>query len=170
VSVDRTQQRGKGHTEGCPEQLTVRRISPWHWTVRRDDGHKPGSGRRWAVAELPARVGRARERARGLGRGRKWERRGGRAGRVAQKGAGARTWPENARSWARPRWGDRGREVRDEMTGGDGGAERERAGAREDVADKPGPRGSEREGERGRAGLRRQAGPTCQAQGARRLG
>jgi hypothetical protein len=30
VSADRTQQRGKGHTEGCPEQLTVRRSSPWH--------------------------------------------------------------------------------------------------------------------------------------------
>jgi hypothetical protein len=33
--------------------------------------HRTGSGRRRAVAELPARVGRARERARGLGRGRK---------------------------------------------------------------------------------------------------
>jgi hypothetical protein len=72
VSVDRTQQRGKGHTEGCPEQLTVRRSSPWHWTGHvRDGGHKTGSGRRRAVAELLARVGRARERARGLGKGRK---------------------------------------------------------------------------------------------------
>jgi hypothetical protein len=54
------------------------------------------------------------------------ERGGGRAGRGAQRGAGARTWPENARTWARPRRGDRGREVRDGLTGGDGGAERER--------------------------------------------
>jgi hypothetical protein len=30
------------------------------------------------------------------------------------KGArGARTWPDNARSWAHPRWGDHGREVRE---------------------------------------------------------
>jgi hypothetical protein len=38
-------------------------------------------------------------------------------------GAGARTWPENVRSWARR--GDHGREVEDELTGGDGGTERE---------------------------------------------
>jgi hypothetical protein len=72
VSADWTQQRGKGHTEGCPEQLIVRRSSPWHWTGHgRDSGHRTGNSRWWAVAELPARVGRARERARGLGRGRK---------------------------------------------------------------------------------------------------
>jgi hypothetical protein len=35
-------------------------------------------------------------------------------------------WLENARSWARPRRGDRGREVEDKLTGGDSGAERER--------------------------------------------
>jgi hypothetical protein len=59
-------------TEGCPEQLIVRQSSPWHLTGhRRDGGHGTGSGRRWAVAELPAHVGRARERVRGLGRGRK---------------------------------------------------------------------------------------------------
>jgi hypothetical protein len=70
VSADRTQQRGKGHTEGCPEQLTVRRSSPWHWTGREHDGgHRTSSSRRRAMAELPARVGRARERARGFGRG-----------------------------------------------------------------------------------------------------
>jgi hypothetical protein len=34
VSANRTQQRGKGHTKGCPEQLTVRRSSPWHCTGR----------------------------------------------------------------------------------------------------------------------------------------
>jgi hypothetical protein len=72
VSADWMQQGGKGHTEGCPEQLTVRRSSPWHWTGHgRDGGHETGSGRRRAVAELPARVSKARERARGLGRGRK---------------------------------------------------------------------------------------------------
>jgi hypothetical protein len=70
--------------------------------------------------------------------------------------------------------GDRGWEVGDELTSGVGGTERERAGARakgtaptnlahgaarergrEDArvgGDKPGPRGSERERERGRAG------------------
>jgi hypothetical protein len=72
VSADRTKQRGRGHTEGCPKQLTARRSSPWHWTGRgHDGGRTTGSDRRRAVAELPARVGRARERARGFGRGRK---------------------------------------------------------------------------------------------------
>jgi hypothetical protein len=41
-----------------------------------------------------------------------------------KRGAGARTWPENAQTWARPRRGDRGREVRDGLTGGDSGTER----------------------------------------------
>jgi hypothetical protein len=66
--------------------------------------------------------------------------------------------------------GDRGREVEVELTGADGGREREWACMQEDGADKPGPRGSEREGERGCAGWRRQAGPAYQAQEARRLG
>jgi hypothetical protein len=71
VSAGRTQQRGKGHTEGCPEQLTERRSSPWHWTGRgRDGGRRTGSDRRWVVAELPAHVGRARERASESGKGR----------------------------------------------------------------------------------------------------
>jgi hypothetical protein len=71
VSVDQTQQRGKGHNEGCPEQLIVRRSSAWHWTGRgHDGGRRIGSGQRRAEAELSARVGRARERARGFGRGR----------------------------------------------------------------------------------------------------
>jgi hypothetical protein len=70
VSTDRTKQRVRGCTEGCPEQLTVRRSSPWHWTGHgRDGGHKTGSSRRRAVAELPTRMGRARERAREFGRG-----------------------------------------------------------------------------------------------------
>jgi hypothetical protein len=30
-----------------------------------------------------------------------------------KRGAGAGTWSENVRTWARPRRGDRGREVRD---------------------------------------------------------
>jgi hypothetical protein len=35
----------------------------------------------------------------------------GEQGAGLKRGAGARTWPENARSWARPRLGDRGRKV-----------------------------------------------------------
>jgi hypothetical protein len=63
-----------------------------------------------------------------------------------KRGAGARTWPENARTWARPWRGDRGREVRDALTGGVGGAEREGAGAREsNGADRPVPWSSEGE-------------------------
>jgi hypothetical protein len=64
VSADRAKQRGRGHIERCPEQLTARRSSPWHLTgYGRDGGDRTGSGRRRAVAELPARVGRARVRA-----------------------------------------------------------------------------------------------------------
>jgi hypothetical protein len=50
----------------------------------------------------------------------------GKQGARLKRGAGTRTWPENARSWARPRRGDCGREVEDELTGGGGGTERER--------------------------------------------
>jgi hypothetical protein len=38
----------------------------------------------------------------------------GEQGTWLKRGAGARTWLEKARTWARPRWGDRGREVRDD--------------------------------------------------------
>jgi hypothetical protein len=34
-------------------------------------------------------------------------------GEVGEQGAGVGTLPENERSWVHPRWGDRGREVRD---------------------------------------------------------
>jgi hypothetical protein len=37
----------------------------------------------------------------------------GEQGAGLKRGVGAWTWPENARSWARPRRGDRGREVED---------------------------------------------------------
>jgi hypothetical protein len=105
----------EGHTKGCPEQLTVRRSSPWHWTGHGSDGsHGTGSGRRGAVVWLPARVGRARETGRecwveGLNE------RGevGEQGTGLKRGAGARTWPGNARLWVRPRRGDRGRKVED---------------------------------------------------------
>jgi hypothetical protein len=90
-------------------------------------------------------------------------------GEVGEQGAGikrdttTRTWPENARSWVRPWRGDRGREVRDGLTGGDGGTKREGAGAREgNNADSSAPRCSERErGEGACSGWRRQAGPAC---------
>jgi hypothetical protein len=90
----------------------------------------------------------------------------GEQGAGLKRDAGAQTWPENVRSWARPRRGDRGWEVEDELTGGDGGKEREWARGEKNSADSSVPRGSEREGERGRPGWRRQTGPACQAQGA----
>jgi hypothetical protein len=37
----------------------------------------------------------------------------GEQGAGLKRGTGARMWLENARTWARPRRGDRGREVRD---------------------------------------------------------
>jgi hypothetical protein len=68
VSADRTKQRGRGHTEGCPEQLTVRRSSPWHWTGHeRDGGHGTGSGRRRAVAELPSSRGQSERQGERVG-------------------------------------------------------------------------------------------------------
>jgi hypothetical protein len=110
VSVDRVQHGGRGHTEGCPELLTARRSSPWHWTGhRRNSSHETGGGHRRAVAELSVRASRARERVRELGKGRKWERGGGRAARGAQKGSGVSDVAEEhvvmgasttGRSWA----------------------------------------------------------------------
>jgi hypothetical protein len=74
----------------------------------------------------------------------------GEQGAGFKRGTGARSWPENVRTCARPRQGDRGREVRDALTGGVDGAEREKAGAREsNDADRPVPRSSERARERG---------------------
>jgi hypothetical protein len=65
-----------------------------------------------------------------------------------KRGAGARSWLENARTWARPQQGDRGRDVRDALTSGVGGAEREGAGAGEsNGADRSVPRDRERKGE-----------------------
>jgi hypothetical protein len=50
----------------------------------------------------------------------------GERGAGLKRGEGIRRWPENARTWARPRQG-RGREVRDGLMGGVREAERERA-------------------------------------------
>jgi hypothetical protein len=38
----------------------------------------------------------------------------GEQGAGLKSGAGARTWSENAWSWTRPRWGDRGWKVEDD--------------------------------------------------------
>jgi hypothetical protein len=47
MSAGQANQRGGGHTEGCPEQLTARRNSPRQRTGRgRDGDHRTGSGRR----------------------------------------------------------------------------------------------------------------------------
>jgi hypothetical protein len=50
---------------------------------------------------------------------------------------------------------------------GTAGQREKRTRVREDSADRPGPWGSERERVRERAGWHRQAGPACQAHGAR---
>jgi hypothetical protein len=76
----------------------------------------------------------------------------GEQGAGFKRGARARSWLKNARSWARPRWGDRGREVRDALTGGVGVAERgRRAWAR---ATAPTGRSHRAARERGREGAR----------------
>jgi hypothetical protein len=57
-----------GHTEGCPEQLMVRRNSSRQRMGRgRDGGRITDDSQRWAVAELSGHARRARERARGFG-------------------------------------------------------------------------------------------------------
>jgi hypothetical protein len=89
----------------------------------------------------------------------------GEQGAGVKRGAGARSWPENARAWVCPRRGDRGREVRDALTSGVGGAERGNAGVGEsNGVNRSVPRDRERARERGRSSLRRQAGPAYQAQ------
>jgi hypothetical protein len=54
-------------------------------------------------------VGTTRERARGLAEDANERGEVGEPGARLKRGTGARMWPENARSWARPRRGDRGR-------------------------------------------------------------
>jgi hypothetical protein len=152
VSAGRLNQGGKGHTEGCPKQLTVRQSSPWHWTgCERDGGRRTGGGRRRAVAGLSARVCRARERASKSGRGRKWARGGGQAGHGVQKGRGGSDVAGERVDVGASTTGDRGREVRDSwQVGTVRQIEREGAGARErNSADSSAPWCSERERERG---------------------
>jgi hypothetical protein len=67
----------------------------------------------------------------------------GELGAGLKRGADARMWPENARSWARPWRGDRGREV------GDGGTQRERQQAQ---AMEPAPTGRPHSAAREREG------------------
>jgi hypothetical protein len=84
----------------------------------------------------------------------------GEQGAGLKRGVGARTWPENARSWARPRWGDRGREVRDGLTGGDSGTERERERVRARETTPTGlAHGTEREGAGALVGIDRWGTP-----------
>jgi hypothetical protein len=90
----------------------------------------------------------------------------GEQGTRLKRGTGARTWPENAWTWARPRRGDRGREVEDELTGGDGGTEREAdAHARGRRRQAWPTEQREREGERGRAGCADMRGPPVRHRG-----
>jgi hypothetical protein len=67
----------------------------------------------------------------------------GEQGTRLKRGAGARTWPENARTWVRPRRGDRGREVED------GGTEREEWAHARELAPTGRPHGATREREGG---------------------
>jgi hypothetical protein len=128
------------------------------WTSAGD-----GRGSRFAWAE--------RERGR-----ESWEEDANGRGEVGEQGAGskwgawARMWPENTWSWARPRRGDRGREVRDTLTGGSMGQREEGGSGREQRRRQVGPTSSERARETGRSGLRRQAGSACQAHGRANAG
>jgi hypothetical protein len=102
--------------------------------------------------ELSARANRARKRARGLAEGANERGEVGEQGAGLKRGTGARMWPKNARSWARPRWGDHGQEVRD------GGTKRERArggGERTAPTARSHSAARERGGELARSGWRR---------------
>jgi hypothetical protein len=69
-----------------------------------DDGRWRSSLHEWAERE------RGRE---SLAEGTNERGEVGEQGAGVKRGAGTGTWLENARSWERPRRGDRGREVRD---------------------------------------------------------
>jgi hypothetical protein len=85
----------------------------------------------------------------------------GEQGARLKRGTGARTWPENAQTWARPRWGIVGERLGTADRWGRRDREgNEHAGERNDT-DRPGPWGSERE--RAPWSWCRQAGPACQA-------
>jgi hypothetical protein len=109
---------------------------------------RTGGGRRWAVAELWSRV--EREKGQGDSAEGACER-----GKVGEKGAGlkrgvdTRTWPENARTWARPRRGIVGGRLGMSDRWARRDRERERAGAgKRNDADRSAPRSSERKRER----------------------
>jgi hypothetical protein len=147
--MGRANQRGGGHTEGCPEQLTARQR-----TGRERDGDcRTGIDRReWWRSSLFACA--ERQRGRGcLAEGASEQGEVGEQGAGLKRGAG--TWPENARTWARPRWGI----VGERLGTADRWGRRDREGSERvgerNGADRPGPRGSERErgGGRGCAGV-----------------
>jgi hypothetical protein len=94
---------------------------------------------------LWSRVQSERERARGLVEGATERGEVGEQGAGFKRGAGARTWPENERSWARPRWGI--------------------VGGRLGMTDKWARWDRERESGRGEKERRRQIGPTEQREG-----
>jgi hypothetical protein len=108
VSADSTHQGGRGHTEGVSRAADSKaKLTVALDGARRDGSHGTDSGRWRAVAGLPARVGRVRERA-------SWAEGANKRGEVGEHGAAARTWLENTQSWARPRRGDCGRKVEDD--------------------------------------------------------
>jgi hypothetical protein len=133
--MGRAHRRVSREAEG-KAKLTVALDGAWAQSRQRNrrwTSARGGGGSRFAWAE--------RERGR-----ESWVGGANRRGEVGEQVAGARSWPENARSWARPRRGDRGREVRDALTGGVSGAERGKAGVGENNgADRLVPRSSEGE-------------------------
>jgi hypothetical protein len=99
------------------------RAQRWSWNMRWTSAGG-GGGSRFAWAE--------RERGRASQAGGANEREEvGEQGVGVKRGAGARTWSGNTRSWARQRRGDHGREVRDKLIDGSvGQREGKRAWAR----------------------------------------
>jgi hypothetical protein len=90
----------------------------------------------------------------------------GEQGARLKRGVGARTWPENVRTWVRPQWGIVGERLGTTDRGGR--RDRERSGrACERTAPTSLAHGAARERGRGHASWRRHAGPACQAQRAR---
>jgi hypothetical protein len=107
LSADRTQQGGRGHTEGCPKQLTVRRSSPWHWSGhKRDDGNGTRSGR-WRGSLL---VWAERERGR-----QSWEEGSNERGEVGSRARGSKVARAHGRG---QRTRGRGRVHGGEIVGG----------------------------------------------------
>jgi hypothetical protein len=154
-------ERGQGELEGLGANRGVFQVVGDKAELT---GATDAAGSSTATVERAADVGgqwrgtgrarRARERARGSAKGASERGEVGEQGAGLKRGAGAGTWPENVRTWARPRWSIVGERLGAADRWGRRGREGSEHVGERNGADRPGPRSArERDGERGRAGV-----------------